>query len=64
MRRWAILLSGLAVFAAILFAAYFAWAHHMYTVGIDVNLKAWAVLGAGLVVAIVLVFVARRLMRS
>lgn len=62
MKRWAILLCGLAAFAALLFAAYFAWAHHMYTVGMDVNLKAWAVLGAGLVGAIVFVFVARRLM--
>lgn len=64
MKRWAVLLCGLAVFLSILFAAYFAWAQHMYTVGMDVNLTAWSVLGVGLVVASVLVLVARRLIRS
>lgn len=61
MKRWAILLCGLAAFAAILLAAYFALAHHMYTVGIDVNLKAVGVAGAGLVVAGVLVTATLRL---
>ena len=61
MKRWAILMCGLAAFASLLFAAYFEWTHHMYTVGMDVNLKAVGVAGAGLVVAGVLVIATLRL---
>lgn len=48
MTGWAVFVAVLTVIVAILIGAFALWAPQMYTVGMDVNLKAVIVFGVGL----------------
>ena len=63
MKRWAFRLTILAAVIALSIVAFAVWAHHMYTVGMDLNFKALFVAGMGLVVAVCLLFAAWRVVR-
>ncbi|OYX46481.1 MAG: hypothetical protein B7Y90_15460 [Alphaproteobacteria bacterium 32-64-14] len=64
MKRLAALLIGLLILGGLVCWAVFAWWHHTYTVGMDVNLKAIAVAGVALLVlastVLAIVFLVRR----
>ncbi len=63
MPRWLILVAGLASLIGILIGAYAMWAHEMYTVGMDLNLKAIVVAGVVVVIVGALTAIAQVLVR-
>ncbi len=64
MRRLLVIAISALIRCALAFAGFFLWAHHTYTVGMDLNVKALAVAGAALVliagVILAVAFVVRR----
>jgi len=64
LKRWLPLVTGVLLISGVLATAGFIWLHHMYTVGIDVNLKALAVLAAAIAMACGIFFLVARAMRK
>ena len=64
MKRWLPLAAGVLLISGVLATAGFVWLHHTYTVGIDLNLKALAVLAAAIVLACGIFFLLERALRK